>query len=310
MKSVILIFLDGVGIGKADETVNPFFREEFNFTLKLFDSVPHLKNQFLRNDDGIYVFPADATFNAPGLPQSGTGQTAILCGIDAVKIVGKHFGPFPHSSLNEVLKEKNIYNELRKLGFSSVFANAYPPKFFDYLRKGHTRVAATTKAARFGNIALNTIENLNRGGALSHEIDNSRWIEKLRLPVKKITPETAAENLLSLAEKFNFVFYEFFYTDHWGHGRNLDFYSRGIKTLNQFLLRLIKNLNAGQTLIICSDHGNFEDLSVKTHTKNPAFMLSAGENANIASKKIKTIADIKSAVIEILSKHPQNKLFT
>ena len=300
MKSVILIFLDGVGIGKANETENPFFREEFNFTRKLFGSVPHLKNRFLKNDDGVCVFPADATFNAPGLPQSGTGQTAILCGIDAVKIAGKHFGPFPHSSLNEVLKEKNIYTELRKLGLSSIFANAYPPKFFDYLNKGHARVAATTKAAQFGNIALNTIENLNRGDGLSHEIDNSRWIEKLRLPVKKITAETAANNLLSLATKFNFVFYEYFYTDHWGHGRNLDFYSHGIKVLNQFLLHLIKNLKAGQTLIICSDHGNFEDLSVKTHTRNPVFMLSAGENSDIVSNKIKTIADIKSTAIEIL----------
>ncbi len=44
-----------------------------------------------------------------GLPQSGTGQTSIFCGVNASKIVGKHFGPYPYSTLIPIIKEKNIF---------------------------------------------------------------------------------------------------------------------------------------------------------------------------------------------------------
>ncbi len=301
MNSVILIFLDGVGIGEDNAEANPFFRDEFDFTRRLFGEIPARKNPRLENEDGMFVFPADANLETEGLPQSGTGQTAILCGVNASRIAGKHFGPFPHSSLLPVLENENIYSELAQKGFSSTFANAYPPKFFEYLERGHTRLAATTKAAMYAGLQLNGIAQLQKEEALSHEIDNSRWKEKLGLFVEIISPEKAASNLLRLSERFDFVFYEYFFTDHWGHGRNLDFYNRGIKTLNSFLLETITNLNAGQTLLICSDHGNFEDLSVKSHTRNPVFMLAAGEFAKKFSDEITSITEIKNSVIDVLN---------
>ena len=50
--------------------------------------------------------------------------------------------------------------------------------------------------------------------------------------------------------------------------------------LDRFLFTILSELNKEViTLVICSDHGNFEDLSVKTHTMNPALTLTAGKNA-------------------------------
>lgn len=48
-----------------------------------------------------------------GLPQSGTGQVSIFAGINAPKIVGYHFGPFPHSKTVAALKEKTYLKNFK-----------------------------------------------------------------------------------------------------------------------------------------------------------------------------------------------------
>jgi bisphosphoglycerate-independent phosphoglycerate mutase (AlkP superfamily) len=52
------------------------------------------------------------------------------------------------------------------------------------------------------------------------------------------------------------------------------------------------------TLIICSDHGNFEDLSVKTHTLNPALTITAGKYARNLAEGIQDLTDIKPTIIK------------
>ena len=52
------------------------------------------------------------------------------------------------------------------------------------------------------------------------------------------------------------------------------------------------------SLIICSDHGNFEDLSLKTHTLNPSLTITAGRNAEKLYKEIKSISQIRDAIIK------------
>jgi bisphosphoglycerate-independent phosphoglycerate mutase (AlkP superfamily) len=53
------------------------------------------------------------------------------------------------------------------------------------------------------------------------------------------------------------------------------------------------------TLVICSDHGNFEDISVKMHTLNPAIGMTAGKDAEYLAKRIKKLYDIKPAIMEL-----------
>jgi 2,3-bisphosphoglycerate-independent phosphoglycerate mutase len=52
-------------------------------------------------------------------------------------------------------------------------------------------------------------------------------------------------------------------------------------------------------LFICSDHGNVEDLSIKSHTINPALAISAGKNANQFYKKVKDLAGIKQVILDV-----------
>lgn len=50
--------------------------------------------------------------------------------------------------------------------------------------------------------------------------------------------------------------------------------------------------------MICSDHGNFEDISIKTHTMNPALTITAGKNAKQLAYNIKDLTDIKPSIIK------------
>lgn len=298
MHSTIMIFMDGVGIGKEDYENNPFFKFGFKTFSENFGSIPHLKNQKLSCESG-YLFPVDASMGVPDIPLSGTGQTSIFCGVNAPKILGKHFGPYPYSTLVPIIKEKNIFKEFKRRRKKVNFVNAYPKVFFDYINSGRRRLSVTTLSCLLTGIRLNKIRDLHQGRALSAEIDNRRLVERMNYKLPVIQPETAANRLLRIGSQNHFTLFEIFHTDHLGHGRNIDWleYTTGI--LDRFLLHLTRNLKKNMTLIICSDHGNFEDLSIKMHTLNPAIGMVFGKYSFELSQKIKTLADIKPAIMEM-----------
>lgn len=292
-----MIFIDGVGIGKEDYEYNPFFKYGFRTFAELFGDIPTLKKQFL-NNELKYLFPSDANLGVPGLPQSGTGQVSIFCGINAAKFVGKHFGPYPYSTLIPILKEKNIFLPFIKKEKKVTFANAYPKVFFDYLKNGRSRLSATTSICNLTGIRLNKSRDVFSGRALTAEITNERWNSKLGYKLPAIKPQLAAKRLLRIAQKNSFTLYEYFLTDHLGHGRYDGDLEQTLKTLDEFLYTILTKIDDQKmTLIICSDHGNFEDLSVKTHTRNPSLTITAGKHSEFLMKNIKDITDIKSAVL-------------
>ncbi|MEO8231269.1 MAG: metalloenzyme, partial [Ignavibacteriota bacterium] len=67
MNNVLMIFIDGVGIGKKDYEFNPFFKYGFETFEKIFGEIPYLENQYL-NKNEIYLFPSDARLGVEGLP--------------------------------------------------------------------------------------------------------------------------------------------------------------------------------------------------------------------------------------------------
>ncbi|MGE5399131.1 MAG: metalloenzyme [Ignavibacteriales bacterium] len=297
MHSTLLIFLDGVGIGKPDPAINPFFSTPFRTFTDIFGQTPSLDSQNLSSKDGLYLFPSDATLGVDGLPQSGTGQTAIFCGINAPRILGQHFGPFPHSSMIPLIKEKNIFQEFLNLEMDVNFVNAYPKLFFDYVASGKQRLSATTLCCKLSGIRLKNYTDLKKGAALSPEIDNSRWVTRLNYNLPIIRPETAARRLLRGMEGNAFTLFEYFLSDHLGHGRNKDVFESTLKTLDRFLYYILKNFDRKNTLVICSDHGNLEDISVKGHTLNPALTITGGKNAIELSREIKDLSDIKPSIL-------------
>lgn len=294
-----MIFIDGVGIGNGDYKFNPFFKYGFKTFTEIFDEIPSLKRQAI-NNNGSFIFPTDACLGVDGLPQSGTGQTSIFCGMNAAKYIGKHFGPFPYSTLIPVIQKENIFKAYLEKSQKVFFANAYPKQFFEYLKSGRGRLSVTTHCCRSSGVRLNTTTDVRKGKALTAEITNDRWIKKLNYKLPRITPQLAAKRLLKISEKNKFTLYEYYLTDHLGHWRDAGDFENILHSLDEFLFSVLTEMDKkNMTLIICSDHGNFEDLSVKTHTLNPALTITAGRYAKELSDSIKDLTDIKPAILNI-----------
>ena len=293
-----MIFIDGVGIGEQDYEFNPFFKYGFKIFNKIFKETPHKQNQYIEKD-GMYIFLSYARLGVEGLPQSGTGQVSIFCGMNAPQFVGKHFGPFPYSTTIPIIKEQNIFKTYKDMGRSAYFVNAYPKVFFDYLKSGKTRLSTTSLSCRLSGIKLNSVSDLRQAKALTAEITNERWNRKLKYQLKVISPETAARRLLRIACKHDFTLYEFFHTDHLGHGRITEEFESIYNNLDRFLFTILSELNKDEiTLVVCSDHGNFEALSLKTHTMNPALTITAGKKARELAESIKDLTEIKPSIIK------------
>jgi phosphopentomutase len=92
--------------------------------------------------------------------------------------------------------------------------------------------------------------------------------------------------------------YEYYLSDHLGHLRLANEFNRLFNELDEFLFTLLVELNHKKmTLIICSDHGNLEDLSTKTHTRNPALTITAGISAKQIAEFVSDITQIKQAIV-------------
>ena len=55
------------------------------------------------------------------------------------------------------------------------------------------------------------------------------------------------------------------------------------------------------TVILTSDHGNIEDLSIRTHTLNDVPTIVWGRRQNEIARKIKDLSDITPTIVSLLS---------
>src|SRR5712692_6817208 len=143
---ILLLFVDGVGLGEDDAERNPFFSAPATTLRTLFGGIPLRGNGQYRGGEAVLV-PTDATLGVPGIPQSGTGQTTIFTGINAPATIGMHSGPYPNATLREIIASRNVFQELRAAGLSAELGNAYPPIFFERLARHKARRTAIMQAA-------------------------------------------------------------------------------------------------------------------------------------------------------------------
>ncbi len=291
---LLMLFLDGVGIGPDDQRVNPFLRANLPALRSLFDGeVPTLERRHLSNGVATLT-PLDATLGVEGLPQSGTGQTALFTGVNAPQLIGRHFGPYPYSTLRPIIREKNIFRLLMKDGLSVCFANAYPQKFFDYFRDRKTRLTVTTLSCDSVGLPLRTFEDLQRGRAVSADITNAGW-PRLGYTIEPIQPEEAGKRLVGLTREFDFVLFEYWRTDKAGHSENMEEAVETLEVFDAMLRGVLESLPPDDVLLfITSDHGNIEDMSTKVHTRNPVPAILYGRHHRTIAEVLERVPDLTS----------------
>ncbi|HEX8292030.1 MAG TPA: hypothetical protein VF570_09765, partial [Pyrinomonadaceae bacterium] len=241
----------------------------------------------------------DARLGVEGRPQSASGQTTILTGVNVPRRLGFHKQGFPNEEMRGLLREHSLFLRLRDLGGGpDLFANAYAPQFFV---KRPRWVAATTVAVEAAGIPFRTFDDLKAGRAVYHDFTNRSLVER-GADVPARTPEEAAAVLAGLAAAHRFTLYEHFIADRAGHEQD----ERAALTILSDLARFVRAVLllvdlARTTVLLTSDHGNVEDLSTRNHTLNPVPTLAWGRGGETVARRVRTLADITPAILEILT---------
>jgi hypothetical protein len=234
-----------------------------------------------------------------GLPQSGTGQTALLTGRNAPAIYGRHFGPWVPVRLRPVLKQHNVLRRAQESGFSCAFANAYPRGFQQ--SPWARRPAAPPLAAQAAGLLTRHQEDLARGEAVSSEIVNTTWRERLGLRhLPDITPREAGANLAAIAAGAHLTFFAHYATDLVGHTRRMKPAIEALERVDAFLGGLIPSLDPRTLLVVASDHGNIEEVTTG-HTRNPILGLLVGDGAPALRRGQTRLTDVAQRILDYLS---------
>jgi len=295
--SVLLIFVDGLGIGTRGPH-NPLHTlGEDAAPLAVFeDEEPRVLF------DGVLA-RTDARLGVEGRPQSASGQTTILTGVNAPALLGKHKQGFPNERLREVLREHSLFLQLKNLGVGPLaFANAYSPRFFAARPRW---VSATTVAVEAAGMPFRTAEDIRAGRAVYHDFTNG-FFAALGEDIPARTPEDAALILASVTREHSFTLYEHFIADAAGHEQDAEFAARVLRGLARFVRETLARLDLEHTtVILTSDHGNVEDLSTRNHTLNPVPTLAWGPGRVRVGERVRSLADITPAIVELLTREPE-----
>src|SRR6266566_8472493 len=293
---VLLFFIDGLGIGTRGPH-NPFDGLSDAAPLAIFQNEP-AEIPFA----GILA-PTDACLGIEGRPQSASGQTTILTGVNAPKIIGAHKQGFPNQALLDIIREQSIFLQLKNKGIESItFANTYTKRFFESRPRW---ISATTAAVEAAGLRFNQVEDLRAGAAVFHDFTNELLIERLIERGETVdlrTPDEAGEVLAGIVSANRFTLYEYFMTDKIGHAQDRDAARRVLPMLARFIRALLGRLDLERsTVILTSDHGNIEDLSVRNHTLNPVPTIVWGQQREHVAPGIRSLTDITPAILETLT---------
>ncbi|UCE19077.1 MAG: hypothetical protein JSV84_01655 [Gemmatimonadota bacterium] len=291
--SVLLIFIDGLGIGEDNSHVNPCANNAFTLFNIVKSDIPKKPLPY-----GGSMVSIDATLGIEGLPQSATGQTALLTGVNSARILGYHKQGFPNNKLRDILRENSVLKKVVEQEGKAAFLNAFRPRFFQYrIEEIVSKLSVTTVANWVAGLSFFALQDVVDRRALYQDFTNIDLIARgFKMPV--FTPHEAGEILASEAQKFDFCLYEYFKTDHAGHSQNMNRATEEIVKLEEFLMSLLSRIDLDQnTLIVTSDHGNIEDLSVRTHTKNKVPAMVWGSNV-IQAERLHSLTDIVPFILE------------
>jgi 2,3-bisphosphoglycerate-independent phosphoglycerate mutase len=311
--SLIFIFLDGVGLAPAGSdnplasADTPCLRALLGGQLTIeqargwemgdggwesdppahpLSSIPHPPKQVL--------FKAiDATLGVDGLPQSGTGQTALLAGFNAAELHGRHQPHVPPVALRELLAERSIFRRVIARAGRATFANPFGPGYWQAVAARRIRRSASVIAAEGAGLRFRDGDDLRNGRAVSWDITNAAMRARdIEAPL--VAPAQAGVHLARLAHDHDLVFYESFLPDLAGHGRLDAGVPEVMALLDGLLGGALATMRSEDTLLITSDHGNVESIAAPTHTRNPVPLLVVGPAARAfeAVESIMELADV------------------
>lgn len=284
---VIFMFIDGVGIGKKDKTLNPIYGTKSLVLAKLIEEAR---------------FKVDASLGIEGLPQSATGQTSIFTGINAPAALNRHMSGQPTITLKKIIYKVNMFGKLKKMGLKVANSNVYRDEYLKNMldvKDRRNRPSVTSVMCMAEHMKFRTVEDFINNNGVYHDITGDK-LKESDYQVELVSPEKAAQNVYALSRQNDFTLFEHFMTDIAGHKAEYEEAVGVIEKLDCFLSELISLIDFEEdVLIITSDHGNIEDISVHTHTMNQVPAIVLGKKAENVDLQIQSLVDIMPFILEL-----------
>ena len=271
----ILLFIDGLGWGETDPAVNP--THAYGGSLLRLPELGVAASGPVAHADG-WVRPIDAVLGVEGVPQSATGQTTLLSGVNAQAVLGKHLTGFPNDALREILLEHSILKTLTDRGRRACFLNAYRPRFFEFPRERQLRFSATTVANLAAYLPFFELDDITAGRAVYQDFSHAELRER-GFDLPPMAPREAGRVIARAGREYDFVLYEYFQSDKAGHSADALRICDVLSGLDALLGSLLAERDEETLVVLTSDHGNLEDISTRRHTTNPIPLMAWGPGA-------------------------------
>ena len=277
--SIAFLFVDGLGV--SDDPRSPLRTTPLPALSELtgdFAPVAH-------DEPGTAYRVLDATLDVDGLPQSATGQTTLLTGVNGAQVLGRHQGPHPGSRMQALLTEESLPVWATRRGLRFLHANGYRPEYLERVRGSRRNMmSAFAFAARAAGQALllSTDPGAHRPGY---------WPD----------PQAAGAAFAATAEQHHLTVLEYFMLDFAGH-REPERVPAALAELDAFVSGY-RRATPRSTLVICSDHGNAEEPWHTKHTRNPVPFIACGPAAHTVPA-MTSIADLSGWLRVVLADVP------
>lgn len=262
------MFVDGIGWGPDDASRNPFARA----------TLPHLAALLGRRPVGVpggtaaFAGPGalalDASMGVAGMPQSGTGQGALITGRNVARLVGGHSGPFPTAAVQAILASDSLWRDAVRRDQAAALATAYPARIVDRVARGGGRLSSIARAAVQAGVPMRGPDDAAAGAAVPPFLGPPARAPNGRPVVAD--PFAAGRALAAVAAAHVITVYEHFATDVAGHRRDMGAAVDALERLDALIGGILSRWSERDLLVLMSDHGNLEDLSTHHHTDAPA----------------------------------------
>lgn len=300
MDITILIFVDGLGWGAVDPAVNP--QQAYGGGVFRFGEAAAAQAAPVPAWGGGWARAIDAVLGVPGVPQSATGQTTLLSGVNAQAAIGQHLTGFPNEELRGILREHSVLRQLARRGVAARFLNAFRPRFWELPVERQWTLSATTVANLAAGLPFFTLDDVAAGKSLYQDFTNADLIAR-GFAVPPLTAEQAGGVLARAArDGGGFTLYEYFLSDKAGHTGDAAVIAAELARLDAFmgaaLAELDPELADGRALVLLtSDHGNLEDATTRRHTSNPVPLMAWGAGARDVTAAVSRLDEVTPAIV-------------
>ncbi|MEO0565057.1 MAG: peptidase, partial [Chloroflexota bacterium] len=102
---ILLVFIDGIGIGPDDPDVNPFSVANMPTLIGLTNGQRWVEGIGEQRNNRALFKTLDPRMGVQGRPQSGSNHATIITGKPIPQIIGEHYGPKPNAQTREIVAQ-------------------------------------------------------------------------------------------------------------------------------------------------------------------------------------------------------------